>query len=456
VTVARGVLVTCAVFVVASWPSPVRAADPPTRDVALGPRPVVTTAVPGLRPVVTTAVPGLRPVVTTAVPGLRPVVTTAVPGLRPVVTTAVLGQQPAAPDAGPPPLGVRAAALIEESTGQQLYGENADAELPIASTTKLMTALVALHHASLDAVFTAPDYYAAPEDTQIYLRPGERMSVRDLLTAMMLPSADDAAEDVAYNVGGGSVGRFIAMMNARARELGLAHTHYATPIGLDTPGNYSSAGDLVALARVLLTTEPFIRGVVDEASAVLRTGSYVRYVTNLNDLVGRVPWINGVKTGHTLGAGYVLVASGTRGGMTLIGAVLGGSSRAACDSAALALLDYGFANFRLRTPVRAGQVLARPAVAGSQRTHVRLIAASAYSRVFPDSTRIRLRVKAPAQLTGPLPRHAAVGSVLVLAGRRVVARIALLLARRLDAPTPPTPAGALAVRRRLGPAGRLR
>ena len=88
------------------------------------------------------------------------------------------------------------------------------------------------------------------------------MSVHDLLIAMMLPSADDAAEDLAYNVGHGSVARFLAMMNARAGQLGLTHTHYTTPIGLDTPGNYSSAGDLVTLARYLLQGEPFFKAVV--------------------------------------------------------------------------------------------------------------------------------------------------------------------------------------------------
>ena len=187
----------------------------------------------------------------------------------------------------PPSLPTKAEALIEESTGQRLLGENADSELPIASTTKLMTALVTLHHAKLSQVFADPDYYPAAEDSQIGLEPGERMSVHDLLIAMMLPSADDAAEDLAYNVGHGSVSRFIAMMNARARELGLTHTHYSTPIGLDTPGNYSSAADLTKLARYLLRSEPFIKVVVAKKSAVLRTGNHVRLVENLNDLVDR-------------------------------------------------------------------------------------------------------------------------------------------------------------------------
>jgi serine-type D-Ala-D-Ala carboxypeptidase (penicillin-binding protein 5/6) len=345
----------------------------------------------------------------------------------PDATNAALGRQRDTPDASPP-LGVRAAALIEESTGQQLYGENADAELPIASTTKLMTALVTLHHAQLKDVFTDPDYYPAAEDSQIHLVPGERMSVHDLLIAMMLPSADDAAVDLAYNVGHGSLSRFIAMMNARARALNLTRTHYTTPSGLDTVGNYSSAHDLTVLARYLLRSEPFIRVVVAKRGAVLRTGNHVRVVTNLNDLVGRYDWINGVKTGHTLGAGYVLVASGTRNGMTLIDAVLGTPSEAARDDAALSLLDWGFAHYGLRTPVRAGQTIARATVNGSATQTVRLVAESTDTHVFAKADRVSLRVHAPAKLVGPLQADTVVGWVTVRDGAKIQARIPLRLA----------------------------
>jgi D-alanyl-D-alanine carboxypeptidase (penicillin-binding protein 5/6) len=244
----------------------------------------------------------------------------------------------------------------------------------------------------------------------------------------MLPSADDAAEDLAYNVGHGSVARFVSMMNARARDLHLTHTHYSTPIGLDTPGNYSSAGDLVTLARYLLRSEPFIRAIVSKRSAVLRTGEVVRHVTNLNDLVARYSWINGVKTGHTLDAGYVLVASGTRNGMSLIGVVLGTDSEAARDANALALLNYGFANFEFKTPVHAGELMARPLIKSQTGHRARLIAASTYTHVFPRTQRVQVRVRAPAQLTGPLAKNAVVGSATITAGGRVQARIPLELA----------------------------
>jgi D-alanyl-D-alanine carboxypeptidase (penicillin-binding protein 5/6) len=336
----------------------------------------------------------------------------------------------------PPPLGVRAAALIEESSDQQLFGENANAELAIASTTKLMTALITLEHTRLNRVFADPDYPLSSEDSQIGLEPGERMSVHDLLLAMLLPSADDAAIDLAYNVGHGSISRFVGMMNARARQLGLTHTHYASPSGLDTPGNYSSANDLVNLARYDLQHEPFFRFAVRQTHAVLRTGNHVRFVTNLNGLL-RFPWINGVKTGHTLDAGYVLVASGTQGGMTLVDAVLGTSSEAARDSNALALLQWGFANFGVRTPVRAGRVLARPVITGiapgAPGAHARLIAASTYTHVFPRSASVTLRVHAPADLTGPLPAQSAVGWVSVVENHRVVTRIPLLLVSAVPA-----------------------
>jgi serine-type D-Ala-D-Ala carboxypeptidase (penicillin-binding protein 5/6) len=223
----------------------------------------------------------------------------------------------------------------------------------------------------------------------------------------------------------------VAMMNARARALHLTHTHYTTPSGLDTPGNYSSASDLMTLARYVLHNEPFIRAVVSKKTAVLRTGNHIRHVTNLNDLVARYSWIHGVKTGHTLQAGYVLVASGTRNGMTLIDVVLGTPSESARDASALALLNYGFANFGMRTPVHVGELLARLPVKDQATLHARLIAASSYTHVFPRSQRVTVRVHAPVQLAGPMPAHTVVGSAAVVAGGRVQARIPLELAAAL-------------------------
>jgi D-alanyl-D-alanine carboxypeptidase (penicillin-binding protein 5/6) len=349
--------------------------------------------------------------------------------------TALIAALPAAGQAaGRPALSVRAAALSSARTGQLLYGVNPHRRMAIASTTKLMTALLTLEHTRhLGTMFTEPSYYPAPADSQIGLVPGERMSVHDLLIALLLPSADDAAEDLAYNVGRHSVARFIGMMNARARELRLRHTHYSTPIGLDTPGNYSTASDLLKLARYVLRTQAFFGRVVDMPSATLRTGNHRRYVVNRNDLVGRVRWIDGVKTGHTLDAGYVLVGSGTRHGLRLLSVVLGTSSESSRDSNTLALLDYGFASFRLMTPVRRGQVLARPTVRDQPGKRADVIAARSFTSVFARVPGPNLRVEVPHQLAGPLPWHAVVGRVLVMEHHRPVADIPLLLAHKLPA-----------------------
>jgi serine-type D-Ala-D-Ala carboxypeptidase (penicillin-binding protein 5/6) len=336
--------------------------------------------------------------------------------------------------AGPDLGGTRAAALIEESTGAQLYGSNATSELAIASTTKLMTALVTLEHVhNLNRLFTQNNFVPAPSDSQVGLVPGERMSVHDLLLAMLLPSADDAAEDLAYNVGGGSVPRFIAMMNTRARQLGLTHTHYSTPSGLDTPGNHSSATDLTKLASYLLNHQPFFRRAVDTTSAVLHTGNHVREVVNLDDLVAKVPWINGVKTGHTLDAGYVLVSSGTQNGMTLIGAVLGTPSEASRDANALALLRWGFATFHIVTPVRGGELLARLNVKDQPSLHAPIIAGASYRTVLARTDHVRIRLHLPKQLKGPMKRGVVVGSARLIAGGRTLDRIPLVLNRALPA-----------------------
>jgi D-alanyl-D-alanine carboxypeptidase (penicillin-binding protein 5/6) len=334
---------------------------------------------------------------------------------------------------GPPRLAVAGACLIDGTTGQVLYAQGAERELAIASTTKLMTALVVLEHVRrLGTVFTQNGYTAAPGDSQIGLQPGERMSVHDLLLALMLPSADDAAEDLAYNVGRHSLGRFVAMMNAEARRLGLTHTHYATPSGLDTPGNYSSPCDLVTLARYDLQHSAFFRRIVGLRAATLLSGSHVRHIVNLDDLL-RFPWIHGVKTGHTNDAGYVLVSAAARDGLPLISAVLGTSSDQARDANGLALLDWGYANFRVARLVRAGEVEARLPVKDRPGFRAAVIAGTGISAVVADDARIVRRRSLPRELAGPLARHAVVGYLKVLAGRRVLATVPLLLARRLPA-----------------------
>ncbi len=151
---------------------------------------------------------------------------------------------------------------------------------------------------------------------------------------------------------------------------------------------------------------------------------------NRNTLVREYPWIDGVKTGHTSAAGYVLVASGHRNGMRLISSVLGTTSETARDANTLALLDWGFANFRLRMPVRDGEVLARATVTDQPGLHPTLIAARGLQRIVNRADRVTVRVRAPRVVTGPLRRRAALGNATILVNGRPVDQIPLLLDAR--------------------------
>lgn len=235
---------------------------------------------------------------------------------------------------------------VVSGSEQVLYSRNSYERRPIASTTKLMTAYVAITHASAGHVLTVQPYVASPGETVAGLVAGQRLTVRDLLKAMLLPSGGDAAHTLAVDLAG-STSRFVGWMNAAAVRLHLRHTHYSTPVGLDTPGNYSSAGDLARLAMVLLRNQT-VAGVVDEPSARLTDG---QVVANRNDLVGRYPFVIGVKTGHTSAAGYCLVGAARRGDAVVVSVVLGDPSEAARDDDTLTLLRYGLGHLRPVAPL---------------------------------------------------------------------------------------------------------
>ncbi len=331
-----------------------------------------------------------------------------------------------AQDGGPPGIQAPSAILVEASTGDVVFERDADEQRSIASTTKLMTALLALEGIALDDVLTAPEYNAGPLESQIGLREGERMTVRDLLRALLLESANDAAVTLAVGLSG-STGAFVEEMNRRAKELGLKDTEYANPIGLDDPDNRSSARDLVKLAQVL-RRKPFFRETVNMPRAVLRSGSRRREIDNRNTLVQDVPVVDGVKTGRTTGAGYVLVGSATREGVTVMSAVLGEPTEAARNADTLALLRYGLSRYKRRTVLEEGAEL-RSADLEYRDDEVKLVAGETVERVLRRGERARTRViSAPDELDGPLPAGAEVGSIEVRVRGRVVERVPLVTA----------------------------
>jgi D-alanyl-D-alanine carboxypeptidase (penicillin-binding protein 5/6) len=330
--------------------------------------------------------------------------------------------------AAPPQIQAKAAIVMEASTGDVLYAKNAEQRRPIASTTKLMTVLVALQRDDLDDVFSAPDYHATPAESLIGLRAGERMSVRDLLRASLLPSANDAAATIAVGTSG-STKAFVAEMNKQAVALGLRNTHYTTPVGLDTPGNYSTAHDLARLAVVLRRNE-FFRRTTDLPSATLRSGSHKRVVINRNDLVRRIPVVNGVKTGHTNVAGYILVGSATRDGVTVITVVLGDPSENARDADSLALIRYGLNGYRARTELAQGRVMGKVGLRYRGGSSVQVVAGTTVRRVLRTGAHPTVTVTGlPTEVDGPLARGSRVGTAIVRDAGMVLARVPLVTAK---------------------------
>jgi serine-type D-Ala-D-Ala carboxypeptidase (penicillin-binding protein 5/6) len=338
---------------------------------------------------------------------------------------------PSTATGAPPRLEAKAWVLIDPRDGAVLASRAPNKRLPIASATKLMTAYLALKRLRPNQTIAAPAYQPRSSlEILLGLRQGERIRVRDLLYGLLLISANDAAETLAVAVSG-SVPAFVAAMNQAARRLGLADTHYTNPIGFDAAGNYSSAHDLVVLASILLRNKLFAR-VVDSPSATLRSGDRQRQLTSRNTLLGRAPWVSGVKTGHTLGADYVLVGSGTQDSTTLVSAVLGAPSESARDAGTLELLEYGFSLYHPVEPVREGEELADPRL-DYRDDHLSLLAERTLPVNVREGQRVTTDVSAPEELSGAVEEGERLGRVTVRVDGEPAASSPLVAARAAGA-----------------------
>jgi D-alanyl-D-alanine carboxypeptidase (penicillin-binding protein 5/6) len=342
-----------------------------------------------------------------------------------IAAALLLALAPVARAADPPPaISAPSALVVESSTADVAYARQPDRRRSIASATKLMTALLTLEKSRPSTVYRAVRYRALPAESQIELRPGEKMTVADLLRGLLIESANDAAATLATRIGG-SESAFVRAMNTRARQLGLKNTHYANPIGLDDPGNYSTARDLVRLTLRARAFD-FFRRTVAREQVTLHSGDHPRTLENRNGLV-KLPQVNGVKTGHTQQAGYVLVGSATRRGVTVLSAVLGDPGEAERDADTLALLRYGLGRYARSVPVRRGHTYATARLRDRGDDHVDLVAARTVARTVRHGEPARTHVvDTPAVVDGPLPAGARVGTVEVRWRGHVVARVPLV------------------------------
>lgn len=314
----------------------------------------------------------------------------------------------------PPRPPVTCAACLVTTGADVLWGREADARRPNASTTKMVTALVVVASARLDERVTASRNAAATGGGGFDLRAGETFSVEDLLHALLLSSSNDAAVALAEHVAG-SEAAFVARMNRLAGTFGARGSHFETSHGLDVPGHYSTARDLARIALAVLR-RPVLAEIVARPSATISGSSGAHTLVNTNPLLQDYPGAIGVKTGYTAGAGDVLVAAAERRGRRLI-AVAMGSTDAAAD--ARALLDYGFRVLGRGVLVEEGELLGELVFDPSGVTPV---VAGKTLRGIPDPARVDVTFE-PAPVTLPLADGETVGTMVVtLPGGEVVAR----------------------------------
>src|SRR5262245_19436272 len=258
--------------------------------------------------------------------------------------------------------------------GDVLARHDAERSRAIASITKLMTAVVVLEHAKLDDVVRVAPEAARTGESTVYLRAGEDLTVAELLRATLIPSANDAAEALALHVGGGSVDRFVELMNAKARELGLSETHFDNPHGLDQPGHVSSARDVTALVRFAVGIT-FIRDALSRSSVTLSGRTF----ESTDDLLSSWGPLVAGKTGHTHDAGWSEAAAAERADAIVYGAVLGSESRSTRNDALRQLLTYGLEQYRAVRVVDPARVYAT-AETGYGQPDVELVAPRGIAR----------------------------------------------------------------------------
>lgn len=267
----------------------------------------------------------------------------------------------------PPVLTARSAILVDLSTGEVLYGKAEQSQAAMASTTKMMTAVIVLESMDPNAQVTMSENAVSKPELETWTKAGDVFTVDQLLYSMMVPSHNQAAVALAEAYPGGE-GAFVNSMNAKAAELGMTGTHFVNPSGLDAPGHFSTAADLATLARYAMNDAKIglkFRDIVQTREYSLQStaedGGNVVF-RNSNELLSMYDWIIGVKTGETPNARSCLVAAGTRHGISVLSVVMGVEQHEAVFTESLDLLEYGFARYQYVTVLDKGAAIAEASV----------------------------------------------------------------------------------------------
>ena len=317
--------------------------------------------------------------------------------------------------------------LIDAGSGQILWERDAHERRPVASTTKILTGILVIEHAKLSDTVQATEEATEAGGAEIYLDPGEKRTVDELLYAMMLKSANDAAAALAIHVGG-SIEGFSDLMNRKALALGARDSHFSSPNGLHQPDHYSSAHDLALIARYAMKNTTFRRLVSTKRRVIPWPGKqYARTLNNHNGLLERYPSAIGIKTGYTRQAGQCLVSAARKGDRELIAVLLKSPSGESLYRDSTALLEFGFNEFRPATVLKSGQAVAK---IRRQNTSLPLVAGRDLTALLPlEGAETEILAMPSGKLSGTFRSGRDVGQAAVFSKGHLAGKVPLVVGK---------------------------
>lgn len=315
------------------------------------------------------------------------------------------------------------AILIDAQTGRVLYEKQAEEKSLIASTTKIMTALVICEQTNVLDRVKIPKEAVGVEGSSVYLKEGEVLTVQELLYGLMLQSGNDAAVALAIYCGG-TVEGFTELMNDKAHRLGMTQSHFANPNGLDSPGNYSTARDMALLTAYAMQNPIFAQTV---STKTITIGE--RCLRNHNKLLWQLEGANGVKTGYTKAAGRILISSVTRMGRQLIAVTFNDPNDWQDHKE---LIEDGFSRFTVQQLVHRGQTLGQLELAGGQEESVDLIAAEDFSYSLAQGERVTISLPEAGFAYAPVAEGQEAGFAHILVDGTAVAKVPLVYGKTIE------------------------
>ncbi len=318
-------------------------------------------------------------------------------------------------------LSAKSAVLIDAHNGRVLMAQDADRKMGMASTTKIMTALVAIESGRLEDLVTVSAKAAATEGSSMYLKGGEQLPMSALVYGLMLSSGNDAGVAIAEHISG-DVDSFAALMNQKAQQLGLFDTNFTNPHGLDNEQHYTTAYDLAQLTRYCLQNPEFAK-IVSTRSITVGSGEGARTLVNHNKMLSMYKGADGVKTGFTKKCGRCLVSSATRDCLQLIAVTLDAPDDWNDHQQ---MFDYGFSQYKWQAPIKEGSYMRTVSLLGSDADKVSLYAASDAEIAYNKNDSVKLVYDIPNFVEAPVIKGQTLGRVSVYLSDELVKTIELV------------------------------